>query len=130
MQFSPTSCHFISLRCKYSPQHPVLKHLQWLGHYPFQNKARINQRGLTVQNTLNLYPSCDFARLFRFLHLCCVLKLKWPCARLRLRCKPPCHFPDDVKWKVRQGGYLTVETRHAHANWNIRAITDWKRRKR
>jgi hypothetical protein len=25
-QFSPTSCHFISLRSKYSPQHPVLKH--------------------------------------------------------------------------------------------------------
>jgi thermostable 8-oxoguanine DNA glycosylase len=28
MQFSPTSCHFISLRSKYSPQHPVLKHHQ------------------------------------------------------------------------------------------------------
>jgi hypothetical protein len=28
MQFSPTSCHFISLRSKYSPQHPVLKHPQ------------------------------------------------------------------------------------------------------
>jgi hypothetical protein len=26
MQFSPTSCHFISLRSKYSPQYPVLKH--------------------------------------------------------------------------------------------------------
>jgi hypothetical protein len=26
MQFSPTSCHFISLRSKYFPQHPVLKH--------------------------------------------------------------------------------------------------------
>jgi hypothetical protein len=25
MQFSPTSCHFTSLRTKYSPQHPVLK---------------------------------------------------------------------------------------------------------
>jgi hypothetical protein len=23
MQFSPTPCHFISLRSKYSPQHPV-----------------------------------------------------------------------------------------------------------
>jgi hypothetical protein len=23
MQFSPTSCHFISLRSEYSPQHPV-----------------------------------------------------------------------------------------------------------
>jgi hypothetical protein len=28
MQFSPTSCHFISLRTKYSPQHRVLKHPQ------------------------------------------------------------------------------------------------------
>jgi hypothetical protein len=27
MQFSPTTCHFISLRSK-SPQHPVLKHPQ------------------------------------------------------------------------------------------------------
>jgi hypothetical protein len=26
MEFSPTSCHFISLRSKYSFQHPVLKH--------------------------------------------------------------------------------------------------------
>jgi hypothetical protein len=28
MQFSPTSCHFIPLRSKYSPQHSVLKHPQ------------------------------------------------------------------------------------------------------
>jgi hypothetical protein len=28
MQFSPTSGHIISLRSKYSPQHPVLKHPQ------------------------------------------------------------------------------------------------------
>jgi hypothetical protein len=28
MQFSPTSCHFMSLWPKYSPQHPVLKHPQ------------------------------------------------------------------------------------------------------
>jgi hypothetical protein len=27
-QFSPASCHFISLRSKCSPQHPVLKHPQ------------------------------------------------------------------------------------------------------
>jgi hypothetical protein len=26
MQFSPFSCHLISLRSKYSPQHPVFKH--------------------------------------------------------------------------------------------------------
>jgi hypothetical protein len=28
MQFPPISRHFISLRTKYSPQHPVLKHPQ------------------------------------------------------------------------------------------------------
>jgi hypothetical protein len=28
MQFSPTSRHFISLRSKYSPQYPILKHSQ------------------------------------------------------------------------------------------------------
>jgi hypothetical protein len=28
MQFSPTSCHLISLRLKYSPNQPVLKHPQ------------------------------------------------------------------------------------------------------
>jgi hypothetical protein len=28
MQFSPTSCHFITIRSKYSPQHSVLKHLR------------------------------------------------------------------------------------------------------
>jgi hypothetical protein len=28
MQFSPNSCHFIPLRSKYSPKHPVLKHPQ------------------------------------------------------------------------------------------------------
>jgi hypothetical protein len=28
MKFFPASCHFISLRSKYSPQHPVLKHPQ------------------------------------------------------------------------------------------------------
>jgi hypothetical protein len=28
VQFSRTSCHFIHLRSKFSPQHPVLKHPQ------------------------------------------------------------------------------------------------------
>jgi hypothetical protein len=30
MQFSPTSCHFISLRPKFSLQHPVFKYPQYL----------------------------------------------------------------------------------------------------
>jgi hypothetical protein len=29
MQFSPISCHFISLRSKYSPQHPQSMFLPW-----------------------------------------------------------------------------------------------------
>jgi hypothetical protein len=33
MQFSPTSCHFISLRSEYSPQHPVLKRTQSVFEY-------------------------------------------------------------------------------------------------
>jgi hypothetical protein len=28
MQFFPFSCHLISLRAKYPPQHPVFKHPQ------------------------------------------------------------------------------------------------------
>jgi hypothetical protein len=30
MQFSPASYHFISLRSKHFPQHPVLKHPQFI----------------------------------------------------------------------------------------------------
>jgi hypothetical protein len=30
MQFPPISRHFISLRSKYSPQHPVFKHAQFM----------------------------------------------------------------------------------------------------
>jgi hypothetical protein len=33
MQFSPTSCHFASLRSKYSPQYPALKHPQSISVY-------------------------------------------------------------------------------------------------
>jgi hypothetical protein len=28
MSFSPLPCYFVSLRLKYSPQHPILKHPQ------------------------------------------------------------------------------------------------------
>jgi hypothetical protein len=35
MQFSPISRHFISLRAKYSPQHPVLKHPQSMRSFHF-----------------------------------------------------------------------------------------------
>jgi hypothetical protein len=39
MQFSPPSCHFISLWSKCPPQHPVLKHPQFVipSFIPIQN---------------------------------------------------------------------------------------------
>jgi hypothetical protein len=36
MNFSPISRHFISLRSKYSPQHPVLKHPQSMSETKFR----------------------------------------------------------------------------------------------
>jgi hypothetical protein len=44
MHFSPTTCHFIPLRSKYSPQHPVLKHPQ-------------NSRTCTEQNHISVSSS-------------------------------------------------------------------------
>jgi hypothetical protein len=45
MQSFPTSCHYLTLRSKYSPQHPVFKHSQSMSSYcegprftPIQNK--------------------------------------------------------------------------------------------
>jgi hypothetical protein len=38
MQFSPLSCHFISLWMKNSPQHPVHKHPQSMWLVIFQKK--------------------------------------------------------------------------------------------
>jgi hypothetical protein len=40
MQFSPISLHFISLRTKYSPQHPVLKHPQYVPPLMWETKFR------------------------------------------------------------------------------------------
>jgi hypothetical protein len=43
MQFSPTSCHLIPVRSKYSPQHPVLKtpSVQWLKYIKFKVHFRL-----------------------------------------------------------------------------------------
>jgi hypothetical protein len=59
MQFSAASCHFIPLRSKYSPKHPVLKHNQCVLPFTWETKV------CPIQNfTLNycdllfgLYPS-------------------------------------------------------------------------
>jgi hypothetical protein len=41
MQSSPASCPFLSLRSKYSPQHPVLKHA-WDGvSHPYKTRGKI-----------------------------------------------------------------------------------------
>jgi hypothetical protein len=40
MKFSPTSCHFLSLRFKYSHQHPVLKHPQLMQIILIRNCTR------------------------------------------------------------------------------------------
>jgi hypothetical protein len=39
MQFCPTPCHFISFRCKYFPQPPVLKHSQFMRLNRHHNKC-------------------------------------------------------------------------------------------
>jgi hypothetical protein len=49
MQFSPTSCHFIHLSSKYSPQHPVLEHPQ--SHY-FSNT--VFSRNIVLESAQSL----------------------------------------------------------------------------
>jgi hypothetical protein len=41
MQFYPASCHFILLRSKYSPQHPVLKHTQ-SAFFPLRERHKLH----------------------------------------------------------------------------------------
>jgi hypothetical protein len=41
MQFRPISRNFISLRSKYFPQHPVLRHPQITQYFVLDNNARI-----------------------------------------------------------------------------------------
>jgi hypothetical protein len=43
MQFCPTSHHLISLRSKYSPQHPVLKSNTHLVHNVERVKRNLNE---------------------------------------------------------------------------------------
>jgi hypothetical protein len=52
MQFPPTSHHFISLRSKYSPQHPVLKH----SLYSFLNvRDQVSYPYRTIAKTVVLH---------------------------------------------------------------------------
>jgi hypothetical protein len=52
MQFSPTSCHFISLRSKYSPQQPFLKHSQSMFHSKRHNRTISKQNWKVVEGFL------------------------------------------------------------------------------
>jgi hypothetical protein len=52
MQFLPTIPHFISLRIKYSPQHPFLKHHQSIFLASFQR-----QSFAPIQNHMQNYSS-------------------------------------------------------------------------
>jgi hypothetical protein len=59
MQFSPTSGHFISLRSRYSPQHPVLKHRQ----YMFLS-LRQRPSFTTIQNNHRQNYSCVYSNFY------------------------------------------------------------------
>jgi hypothetical protein len=49
MQFSPTSCHLISLRSKYSSQHPALKHPQ--STFLYEKRRRF----AAMRNNIKMY---------------------------------------------------------------------------
>jgi hypothetical protein len=53
MQFSPTSCHFISLWSKYSRQHPVLKHPQSM--FPLKVIDQFSHQYETTGKIIDLY---------------------------------------------------------------------------
>jgi len=51
MKLSPSSCYFLSPRSKYSPQYPVLKHLQYVfSQYP--ERGRRGRLGVTKVTTV------------------------------------------------------------------------------
>jgi hypothetical protein len=54
MQFSATSCLFIPLWSKYSPQHPVLKQPQSMRPLPSSNKSTWKQSKQTGQDMQSL----------------------------------------------------------------------------
>jgi hypothetical protein len=61
MQFSPTSCHFISLLSKYSPQHPVLKHPQSM-FLPLCHRQSFTPIQNNRQNYSFVYSNCYIFR--------------------------------------------------------------------
>jgi hypothetical protein len=60
IQFSPASCHFIPLRSKYSPQHPVFKHLQCMFFPVILRCSNFIPKKKTVQKILMSEYSVTF----------------------------------------------------------------------
>jgi hypothetical protein len=57
MQSSPVSCHFLPLRYKYSPQHPVFKHPQSI---VLDLGTRFRTHTTQQENSSSLYFNCKF----------------------------------------------------------------------
>jgi hypothetical protein len=68
MQVSPTSCHFISLWPKYSPQHPVLKHPQSIKHqtfyFDFECKINVISAENSAGNLITCYILVNFSAAY------------------------------------------------------------------
>jgi hypothetical protein len=90
MQFSPLSRHFIPLRTKYSPQHPVLEHPQSVVYICFRLKCNLlsshHSSSLHVSaveghhQVLSVYGSTalvDLWSLFQFINLYTVGRTPW-----------------------------------------------------
>jgi hypothetical protein len=58
MQFSPTSCHFISLRSKYSPQQPVLKDPQSKYNLVTNTEHKFTLEQLTLKGLILSFHLC------------------------------------------------------------------------
>jgi hypothetical protein len=71
MQFPPTSRHLISLRSKYSPQHPVLKHpqsvfLPWCQRPSFAHGGKYTGRSFEYMVKFNFQIMEDISYDFWF----------------------------------------------------------------
>jgi hypothetical protein len=66
MHFSLSSYSFIHLRCKYSPEHPVLKHPQSMC-FAYCLLRLLHSNSLLMQCSSPIYPQPDNGKMARFL---------------------------------------------------------------